>query len=82
MSGGCFDRRQEIPRLLAQFNYFPSWVQLPEYDLQCKQHLSSSSNKNDFLLFAKTKLETGDKEAAINTLEATAKFNWPETYRF
>ena len=67
--------------LLAQFNHFQAWVQLPEYEQQCVAHLSTSSNKTEFLYYVKKNLELGNKEKATHMLEQCTKFQWPEVFR-
>ena len=72
----------DFPLVIAQFNHFPSWAILPEYKQECLSHLLTSSNKNEFLLFAKYCLKHGDTDGAIKILESCNNFNWPEVHRF
>ena len=48
---------EDLLRLISQFNSFPSWVQLPDHHQLCQDHLVNSTNKIEFLLFAKKQLE-------------------------
>jgi hypothetical protein len=51
---------QDVDLMLAQFNYFPAWAKLPQYEQQSLHHLSSSTEKKEFLLFAKSQLNLGN----------------------
>ena len=72
---------KDYKMLLAQLNHFPSWASLPEYRQQCLHHLTTSTTKTEFLLYAKTQLNLGDQDGAIYTLEICNKFKWPDVLR-
>ena len=72
---------QELIELAAQFNHFPSWILLPEFKTYCLAHLSVSSKKRDFILYAQRRIQVQDTAGAIEVLESCKKFQWPEVFR-
>jgi hypothetical protein len=72
----------DLDLLLAQFNYFPAWTRLPQYEQPCLHHLASSTDKKEFLLLVKSQLNLGKIPSAISILETCSKFNWADTHRY
>ena len=75
------ENKLELLKISTQFNHFPTWSKFPEYQQQCFIHLSTSTNKKEFMLYAKVKLENGDLPGAISILESCPNQNWPDVNR-
>ena len=72
---------RSILEISAQFNHFHSWAILDEYQTQCLAHLATSTNKNEFLLYAQKRIQASDRKGAIDVLESCKASQWPEVYR-
>ena len=72
---------KEFLYLAANFNHFQTWILLPEYENLCLEHISSSSQKKEFLMYAQRMIKNKNIPEAVRILESCVQFQRPEIFR-
>ena len=73
---------REFLELAAQFNSLDAQMQLPKFKTRLIEYFSRSQDKINCLNYVKILLQEDDSDGAIQILENTKHFGWPETQRY
>ena len=69
----------EYLALASQFQCLEAWCSIPSCKAKCLEYLSNSRCLQDYLIYTKALLKSGETQNAITLLERTVVFDWPET---
>ena len=76
------DENIEFMNLAAQFYSLEAWALIPSFKAKVLEYFSADRPLQDYLMYCKFLLQQNDVDSAIDLLEGTIKYRWPDTLRY